>query len=135
MKVIAYGVGKEQKEMLTIANRKKHQLTLITDRLNAATAAFAVGKQAVLLNDLADLSPLVLEQLSAAGIRFIISDCALSFREDMFTNAYSIKVALINSGPVNGISATELSRFAAAEAIRILDIWEIQQHDQNQAVR
>lgn len=134
MKVIAYDVGKEQKEMLTIANRKKHQLTLITNKLNAATAAFAVGKQAVLLNEIADLSPVLLEQLSAAGIRYIISRCASSFPEYFVANTYGINVSLINKRQADGISPSELTRFAAAESVRILDDWEIQ-HDQNQAVR
>src|SRR5690606_1183470 len=113
-------------------NKKRHQFTLITDGLSTETATFAAGKQAVLLNDIVDFSPLLLAQLSDAGIRFIVAGCASSSQDDVITNAYGIKVALINKEPVNGISATELTRFAAVEAIRIFDIWDSKQNDQNQ---
>lgn len=133
MKVIAYDVREEQKELLTVTNRKKHKLTLITDKLHAGTVAFASGKQAVLLNNAEDLSPHLLQQLVSFGVRFIVTGCQSPRLPDFPSpDQYGIKISVINSGPVNGISSSELNRFIATETIRILDIWAAQGDDKNQ---
>ena len=133
MKVIAYDVREEQKELLTVTNRKKHKLTLITDKLHAGTAAFASGKRAVLLNNAEDLSPLLLQQLASFGVGYVVAGCSSPVVPDALSQEqYGIKIALINNESVNGISTSELNRFIAAETIRILDIWAAQEDDKNQ---
>jgi len=116
-----------------MCHRKKHKFTLITDKLHTGTVGFASGKQAVLLNNAEDLSPWLLQQLASFGVRYVVAGCQSSVLPDFLSqDQYGIKISVINNGPVNGISTSELNRFVAAETIRILDIWAAQGDDKNQ---
>ena len=71
MKVVAYSIKNFEKEFLAKANQKKHDITLISNPLSLETAAYAEGKDAVVvfLND--DLSAPVIDRLADLGIKFI----------------------------------------------------------------
>ncbi|TXF79011.1 hypothetical protein [Chryseobacterium sp.] len=73
MKVIAYRISQEAKEFLALANRKKHQITIMASPLNEDTVRFAEGKDTVILMDQHDpISSNLLGKLAAAGILYII---------------------------------------------------------------
>lgn len=71
MKVVAYSIKTFEKEYLVKANQKRHDITLISNALNLETAAFADGKDAVLVFTNDDVSALVIEKLAGMGVRYI----------------------------------------------------------------
>ncbi len=73
MKVIAYSIKACEKELLIRANRKKHDITLISDRLTEETLSYSKGKDAVLVFSSDDLSEEVLTQLKKLGVKYIVT--------------------------------------------------------------
>lgn len=71
MKVVAYSIKPFEKEFLIRANRKKHDITLISNPLSAETASFAAGKDAVLVFANDDVSAPVINKLADLGIKYI----------------------------------------------------------------
>lgn len=73
MKVIAYSIKVCEKELLTKANSRKHDITLISNRLTLDTIFYAEGKDAVLVFASDDLSKPVLKELKKLGVKFIVT--------------------------------------------------------------
>ena len=71
MKAVAYSIKTCEKEILIKANKKKHDITLISNRLTPDTISYADGKDAVLVFTSDDLSAPVLQKLKEAGVRYI----------------------------------------------------------------
>jgi len=71
MKAVAYSIKTCEKELLIKANRKKHDITLISNRLTLDTIAYASGKDAVLVFPCDDLSASVLQELRRLGVKYI----------------------------------------------------------------
>jgi len=75
MKVVAYSIKAFEKEFLAKANQKKHDITLISNPLSLETAAYAEGKDAVIVFANDDVSAPVINRLADLGIRYISSRC------------------------------------------------------------
>lgn len=73
MKAIAYSIRQFEREFLVKANNKKHDLVCISNPLNADTTFFAEGNEAVIIFTNDDASAEVIAQLSALGIKRIIT--------------------------------------------------------------
>ncbi len=71
MKVVAYSINPFEKEFLIRANQKKHEITLISNALSVETAAYAEGKDAVLVFTNDDVSEPVVNKLAGLGVNFI----------------------------------------------------------------
>jgi len=71
MKVVAYSIQAFEKEFLIKANQKKHDITLISNRLTQETVGFAAGKDAVVVFTNDDVSARIIEKLAAFGVKFI----------------------------------------------------------------
>lgn len=71
MKAVAYSIKTCEKEPLTRANNKKHDITLISNRLTTDTVSYAKGKEAVLVFSSDDLSAPVLNNLKELGVKYI----------------------------------------------------------------
>jgi D-lactate dehydrogenase len=71
MKVVAYSINPHEKEFLVRANQKKHDITLISNALSIETAAYAKGKDAVLVMINDDVSENVINKLADVGVKFI----------------------------------------------------------------
>lgn len=71
MKVTAYSIKACEKEYLTRANNKKHDITLISNSLNVDTVFYARGKDAVLVFPGDDLSEQILLDLKSMGVKYI----------------------------------------------------------------
>lgn len=71
MKAIAYSVKTFEKEFLAKANRKKHDITLISNALTIQTADYAKGKDAVLVFATDDVSATIINKLATFGIKYI----------------------------------------------------------------
>lgn len=71
MKAVAYSIKTCEKEPLIRANNKKHDITLISNRLTSDTVSYAKGKEAVLVFSSDDLSAPVLNKLKDLGVKYI----------------------------------------------------------------
>jgi len=73
MKAVAYSIKPFEKEFLAKANQKKHDITLISNPLNFDTAAYAAGKDAVIVFTNDDVSATVIDKLKAEGVKYIVT--------------------------------------------------------------
>jgi D-lactate dehydrogenase len=71
MKAAAYSIKACEKELLIKANHKKHDITLISNRLTMDTAAYAQGKEAVLVFSCDDVSASIIAKLKEMGVKYI----------------------------------------------------------------
>lgn len=71
MKAVAYSSKICEKELLIKANNKKHDITLISNRLTLDTISYAKGKDAVLAFSCDDLSAPILARLKEMGVKYI----------------------------------------------------------------
>ena len=94
MKVVAYSIRSFEKEFLSKANQKKHDITLISNPLGLDTALYAEGKDAVIVftNDVVSAS--VVKRLAELGIKYIATRSAGTDHIDREAAAkYGIKIA------------------------------------------
>ena len=118
MKVVAYSVKPYEKEFLAKANQKKHDITLIFNSLSLETAAFAAGKRAVIVFTSDDLSAVVIDKLSALGVKYITT------RSTMFNHIDR------DAATLNGIKVANVPEYCqlqdiAVQTIKNLDLWEM----------
>jgi D-lactate dehydrogenase len=98
MKVVAYSIKPFEKEFLAKANRKKHDITLISNPLSIDTAVYAAGKDAVVVFTNDDVSEPVIEKLASLGVRFIATRSAGTDHIDKAAAAkYDIRIAKVQS--------------------------------------
>jgi D-lactate dehydrogenase len=71
MKAVAYSSKVCEKELLIKANNKKHEITLISNRLGVDTISYSKGKDAVLVFSCDDLSAPILLKLKEMGVKYI----------------------------------------------------------------
>ncbi|HEY1007861.1 MAG TPA: NAD(P)-dependent oxidoreductase [Sphingobacteriaceae bacterium] len=71
MKAVAYSIKSCEKELLIKANEKKHEITMISNRLSPETIAYAEGKDAVLVFSCDDVSAPILQKLKDYGVKYI----------------------------------------------------------------
>jgi lactate dehydrogenase-like 2-hydroxyacid dehydrogenase len=115
MKVVAYSVKPYERESLAKANQKKHDITLIFNSLSLETAAFAAGKQAVMVFSTDDVSAEVINKLAGLGIKYITIRSANSDHINKeAARLHGIKLA-------NAPDEKDI----AAQTIRNLDLWEM----------
>lgn len=76
MKVVAYSIKSFEKEFLAKANQKKHDITLISNALNAETVVYAQGKDAAVVFTNDDVSDTIIKQLAGMGIKYIATRSA-----------------------------------------------------------
>lgn len=94
MKVVAYSIKAFEKEFLAKANRKKHDITLISNSLSLETTAYADGKDAVIVFTNDDVSAPVVNKLADLGIKYIATRSAGTDHIDKETAAKrSIQIA------------------------------------------
>lgn len=71
MKAVAYSIKPCEKELLIKASGKKHDITLISNRLTTDTVKYAEGKEAVLVFPSDDVSAPVLHKLKELRVKYI----------------------------------------------------------------
>lgn len=98
MKAVAYSIKPFEKEYLAKANRKKHDITLISNPLGPDTAIYAQGKDAVIVFTNDDVSAPVIERLAALGVKFIVTRSAGTDHIDQAAAAaFGLKIANVPS--------------------------------------
>ncbi|MBC7913802.1 MAG: 2-hydroxyacid dehydrogenase, partial [Pyrinomonadaceae bacterium] len=94
MKAVAYSSKSCEKELLIKANNKKHDITLISNRLTIDTVSYAKGKDAVLVFSCDDLSAPILIKLKEMGVKYISTRSAGTDHIDLIEAAkLGLKVA------------------------------------------
>ncbi len=71
MRAVAYSVMPPEKEPLSRANQKKHDITLISNALTLETSVYARGKDVVIVYVSDDVSAAVIDHLADMGIKYI----------------------------------------------------------------
>lgn len=125
MRVVAYSIKSTEKEPLAIANRKKHEITLISNSLCAETVFYAEGKDAVVVFTDDDVSANVIHKLADLGIKYIATRSIDSSHIDhKEASSHNIKIASVPPWALSGIPENELPMALASQTINNLDKWE-----------
>ena len=125
MRVVAYSVKSTEKEPLAIANRKKHEITLIANSLGPETAFYAEGKDAVVVFTDDIVSANVINELADIGIKYIATCSTNSAHIDQkAAAARNIRVANVPHSALIGLSQAEIPLAMAMETINNLDKWQ-----------
>ncbi|EDM36797.1 D-lactate dehydrogenase [Pedobacter sp. BAL39] len=126
MRVVAYSIKSFEKEPLALANNKKHEITLISNALGPETAAYAQGKEAVIVYNADDnLSAPVVNRLADLGVKYIATRSTDISHIDRDTAAFrKLKIANVSVDALRGVAENDLPTVLAAETILNLDNWQ-----------
>jgi lactate dehydrogenase-like 2-hydroxyacid dehydrogenase len=115
MKVIAYSVQPHERQLLAMANQKKHDITLIFNSLNLETAVFAAGKKAVIISAGDEVPEDIIRKLAELGIKYITMRSSVTGHIDkQAAKKHDIKLA-----------NTPGEQDFAVQTIKNLDLWEM----------
>ncbi|WP_432712219.1 lactate dehydrogenase [Pedobacter sp.] len=124
MRVVAYSIKSFEKEPLAIANHKKHEITLISNSLSEDTAAYAEGKEAVIVfnDDLVNES--VIDKLADLGVKYIATrSTSISNIDQQAAAKRHIKIASVPTSALAEHGQASLSMILATVTIQNLDKW------------
>lgn len=136
MKAVAFSIKISEKEFLAKANKKKHDITLISNVLNAETVIYARGKMAVIVNLTDDVTDKMIQILSGLGVKYIATRSQGTDHIDKAAAArYGIALAnvrlhlshgIIESGPglYQAFKTNETLQTIANQTINNLDLWQ-----------
>lgn len=117
MKAIAYNISPHQKELLIVANHKKHDITIIGDPINLDTLAFAAGKEALLIFNEEGLNNELITGLKHLGIKYLVTASLAIDHIDVV----SARIAKMKIANVPLVNANEEEYFTYL--IKNLDDW------------
>jgi len=121
MKAVAYSIKSCEKEPLVRANNKKHEITLISNRLTLDTVSYAKGKEAVLVFSSDDLSAPVLNNLKELGVKYI---CTRSSGVDHIDHEEAKRLGIqVANTPSYSPASIEALQVISAKIIDHLDNW------------
>ncbi len=118
MKAIVYNIKPREKELLVIANNKKHDLTLISNELNVRTVSYAQGKEVVIVSSYDILDREMLWELKNAGVKKIVTRSKATTHIDL-AEATRMEFTIANT-PDEDQSPESI----AQQIIRNLTFWE-----------
>ena len=125
MRAVAYSIKSYEKEPLAIANRKKHEITLISNSLSEDTAAYAEGKEAVIVLDEDEVSASVIDKLADMGIKYIATrSTSISHIDQQAAERRHIKIANVPALAIDQPTGETYYTISATETIRNLDQWQ-----------
>lgn len=119
MKAIAYNIQPHEKEFLTLANGKRHDVTLISNELNDKTALFAQGKEVVIVGTADVLNPAMVHTLSRAGVQKVIVREGASLAPQVLSEAAALGMEVVNT-PADTVSPAQV----AQRTVDYLHRWE-----------
>lgn len=73
MKAIVYSIKPHEKEILSLTNQKRHDLTMISNELNHSTLVYASGKEVVIVSAYDILNFEILKKLKEIGVKKIVT--------------------------------------------------------------
>lgn len=125
MRVVAYNIKSFEKEPLAVANRKKHEITLISNPLTVDTARYAAGKVAVVVTKEDLLTEEVISILSNLGVKYIASRSVTTEHIDLHAAAaHKIKIAAVPALLLTTKTLDEISATLAEQTVINLDAWQ-----------
>ena len=142
MKVVAYSIKVFEKEYLAKANKKKHDITLISNALTEETCVYAEGKKAVIVSREDEVSVKIIQRLADMGIRYIATrsiafgaiNMDMAAKHDIkIAKTYFAKDLQINPvktyaeeliKPHQNILTVRVLTEIAMQTIETLDVWE-----------
>lgn len=125
MRAVAYSIKSSEKEPLAIANRKKHDITLISNALNEDTVVYAEGKEAVIVFVDDEVSEKVINRLADLGIKYIATrSTSVEHIDKQAALSRNIRIANVPASILKEGSQEALSMALAAETILNLDKWQ-----------
>ena len=125
MRVVAYSVKSFEKEPLAIANRKKHEITLISNPLTIETASFAMGKDAVVISTDDALDAQVIDALADLGIRYIATRSTTADHIDVQASGRrQMKIASVPAPLTAEANHLDYPSIYANQTILNLDRWQ-----------
>ncbi|WP_316833335.1 lactate dehydrogenase [Pedobacter nutrimenti] len=125
MRAVAYSIKSSEKEPLAIANRKKHDITLISNALSEDTVVYAEGKEAVIVFVDDEVSEKVINRLADLGIKYIATrSTSVEHIDKQAAVSRNIRIANVPASILKEGSQEALSMALAAETILNLDKWQ-----------
>lgn len=118
MKAIAYNITSHEKEYLVKSNAKLHELTLISNELNADTLSYCMGKTVIIISAFDILDKTLLNALKQIGIKHIITRSKTTAHIALKA-AHELGIKVANS-PDSDQSIENIAR----QTIRNLSLWE-----------
>ena len=118
MKAIAYSVKLQEKEALARANQKKHDLTLISNELNAKTIVYAQGKDVAIVSSYDIVDTEMLQGLKRLGVSKLITRSNTTTHIDL--NAAAEMAFNTANIPDHNLGV----EYAAEQVVRHLNLWE-----------
>ncbi len=116
MKAIVYNINAKEKELLVLANYKRHDITIISNSLAIETLGFAAGKHALVILDQGELTLQVLQGLKNLGIKLIVTTIRHPACVDPLEAANGLEIVSLKVGEI-------LGRENMDEIISQLDLW------------
>ncbi len=124
MKAVVYSTQSFEKEFLAKANKKNHDITLISNALGIDTVNFAEGKDAVIVYKNDDVSAPVIKKLKEFGIKFIATRSSDTTNIDIkAAGAAGMKVANVPQHFSDQTEA-EINQTIAEQIIKNLNNWQ-----------
>lgn len=117
MKAVAYNIKDYEKELLALANGKVHDLTLISNPLNARTMHYAYGKEVVVVSEDDLLDSSLLAELQRIGIQKIVTRSLKTDHIDLY-RAHDLGIQIANT-PYEDRTPKGI----AEQTIRNLNLW------------
>jgi hypothetical protein len=142
MKAVAFSIKISEKEFLAKANNKKHDITLISNVLNAETVIYARGKMAVIVSLTDDVSDKMIHILSGLGVKYIATRSLETDHIDKAAAAkYGIKLSNVRLHPSHiaiekspglykAFKTDETLQMIANQIITNLDLWQQDRHSE-----
>lgn len=126
MRVVAYSIKSTEKELLAIANHKKHEITLISNSLSEETVFYAEGKDAVVVFTDDDVCSAVIEKLADLGVKYIATRSTdTSHIDHVAAGRCNIKIANVPHSALTPLNLADLPMALAVETIKNLDKWQM----------
>jgi phosphoglycerate dehydrogenase-like enzyme len=122
MKAVVYNVKPFENEFLAKANKKKHDITLISNSLNPDTVMYAAGKNTVIVTEADYITAAIIEKLANLGIKYLVTRSVNTDHIDKKA-ALGFGVKLSNIPLYSPLPKNAQSN--ADQVIRNLDLWEL----------
>jgi D-lactate dehydrogenase len=117
MKVVVYNVRSFEKEFWALANAKQHDLTLISNGLNAETQNYARGKDVIVISGGDILDDKMLLNLKGLGINKIMTRSKDTSHIDL------VKAGDLNIQIANAPFEDQSPKGLAEQTVRNLNLW------------
>jgi|SRR5471030_2064277 lactate dehydrogenase-like 2-hydroxyacid dehydrogenase len=122
MKAVVYNVKPFENEFLAKANKKKHDITLISNLLNTDTVMYAAGKNTVIVTEGDQVNATIIEKLAGLGVRYLVTRSVEINHIDKET-ALTFGLKLANLPFYSPLPKNAQAN--ADQVIRNLDEWEL----------